>query len=290
MMDEQMLRMLDWALAEDLGRGDCTSNSSVPATLEHEGFILAKEAGVVAGIEVAREVFNRVDPDVVFEAKVADGDAVEVGDVVIRIHGNARSILASERLVLNFMQRMSGVATTTRKAMDVLAGTPTRVLDTRKTTPGLRAFEKWGVRLGGGVNHRMGLYDMILIKDNHVDYAGSMTAALVGVQAYFEGGEPRVPVVVEVRSMAELNEALAASEAEGLKLERLLLDNFSPAQVKEAVAHVAGRLPLEASGGIDLSNLRAYGEAGVDFVSMGALTHSVKSLDLSLKTTSTLQG
>jgi len=290
MMDEQMLRMLDWALAEDLGRGDCTSNSSVPATLEHEGFILAKEAGVVAGIEVAREVFNRVDPDVVFEAKVADGDAVEVGDVVIRIQGNARSILASERLALNFMQRMSGVATTTRKAMDVLAGTPTRVLDTRKTTPGLRAFEKWGVRLGGGVNHRMGLYDMILIKDNHVDYAGSMTAALVGVQAYFEGGEPRVPVVVEVRSMAELNEALAASEAKGLKLERLLLDNFSPAQVKEAVAHVAGRLPLEASGGIDLSNLRAYGEAGVDFVSMGALTHSVKSLDLSLKTTSTLQG
>ena len=286
MMDQHMLRMLDWALEEDLGRGDCTSNSSVPATLSHEGFILAKEAGVVAGIEVAREVFKRVDPKVVFEAKVADGAAVEVGDVVIRIQGNARSILGSERLALNFMQRMSGVATTTR--MDVLAGTPTRVLDTRKTTPGLRAFEKWGVRLGGGVNHRMGLYDMILIKDNHVDYAGSMTAALAGVQAYFEDGEPRVPVVVEVRSMVELNEALAASEAAGLKLERLLLDNFSPAQVKEAVAHVADRLPLEASGGIDLSNLRAYGEAGVDFVSMGALTHSVKSLDLSLKTQPTL--
>ena len=214
MMDQHMLRMLDWALEEDLGRGDCTSNSSVPATLSHEGFILAKEAGVVAGIEVAREVFKRVDPEVVFEAKVADGAAVEVGDVVIRIQGNARSILGSERLALNFMQRMSGVATTTRKAMDVLAGTPTRVLDTRKTTPGLRAFEKWGVRLGGGVNHRMGLYDMILIKDNHVDYAGSMTAALAGVQAYFEDGEPRVPVVVEVRSMVELNEAwrrLAAS-------------------------------------------------------------------------------
>ena len=283
-----MLRMLDWALEEDLGRGDCTSNSSVPATLSHEGFILAKEPGVVAGIDVAREVFKRVDPTVVFEAKVADGDAVAVGDVVIRIEGNARSILASERLALNFMQRMSGVATTTRKAMDVLAGTPTRVLDTRKTTPGLRAFEKWGVRLGGGVNHRMGLYDMILIKDNHVDYAGSMTAALAGVQAFFEGGEPRVPVVVEVRSMSELNEALAASEAEGLKLERLLLDNFTPAQVKEAVTYVAGRLPLEASGGIDLSNLRAYGEAGVDFVSMGALTHSVKSLDLSLKTQASL--
>ena len=279
-----MLRMLDWALEEDLGRGDCTSNSSVPSTLVHEGFILAKEAGVVAGIEVAREVFKRLDPAVVFEAKVADGAAVKVGDVVIRIQGKARSILGAERLALNFMQRMSGVATTTRKAMDALDGTPTRVLDTRKTTPGLRAFEKWAVRSGGGINHRMGLYDMVLIKDNHVDYAGSMTAALAGVQAYFDGGEPRVPVVVEVRSMAELNEALASSEAEGLKLERLLLDNFSPALVKEAVAHVAGRLPLEASGGIDLSNLRAYGEAGVDFVSMGALTHSVKSLDLSLKT------
>ena len=289
-MDQHMLRMLDWALEEDLGLGDCTSDSSVPATLEHEGFILAKEAGVVAGIEVASEVFKRVDPEVVFEAKVADGAAVAAGDVVIRIQGNARSILASERLALNFMQRMSGVATTTRKAMDVLSGTPTRVLDTRKTTPGLRAFEKWGVRLGGGVNHRMGLYDMILIKDNHVDYAGSMTSALAGVQAYFEEGKPRVPVVVEVRSMAELNEALAASETLGLTLERLLLDNFSPAQVQEAVYHVANRLPLEASGGIDLSNLRAYGDAGVDFVSMGALTHSVKSLDLSLKTTSTLQG
>ena len=283
-----MLRMLDWALEEDLGTGDCTSRSSVPAELTHEGFILAKEAGVVAGVEVAREVFRRVDDTVTFEAHVADGAAVNVGDVVVRIHGPARSILAAERLALNFMQRMSGVATTTRRAMDVLKGTPTKVLDTRKTTPGLRAFEKWGVRLGGGVNHRMGLYDMVLIKDNHVDYAGSMTAALAGVKAYFDQGEPLVPVVVEVRSMDELNEAMAASEAGGLKLERLLLDNFTPSQVKDAVVHVAGRLPLEASGGIDLTNLRAYGEAGVDFVSMGALTHSVKSLDLSLKTQATL--
>ena len=214
---------------------------------------------------------------------VADGDAVEVGDVVIRIQGNARSILASERLALNFMQRMSGVATTTRKAMDVLAGTPTRVLDTRKTTPGLRAFEKWGVRLGGGVNHRMGLYDMILIKDNHVDYAGSMSAALRGVKHYFDQGHPRVPVVVEVRSLEELREALTSSAQEQLTLTRLLLDNFTPSKAREAVEEVAGALPLEASGGIDLSTLRSYGEAGVDYVSMGALTHSVKSLDLSLK-------
>ncbi len=288
MLDDHMLRMLDWALEEDLGSGDCTSESSVPDGLQHEGYVLAKEAGIVAGIEVAREVFFRVDPKVTFEAQKEDGAPVQVGDVVIRIEGRARSILAAERLALNFMQRMSGVATTTRRAMDVLAGTPTRVLDTRKTTPGLRAFEKWGVRLGGGVNHRMGLYDMILIKDNHVDYAGSMTAALVGVKSYFDGGAPRVPVVVEVRSMDELDEALAASKSEGVPLERVLLDNFTPSQVREAVDHVSGRVPLEASGGIDLSNLRAYGEAGVDFVSMGALTHSVKSLDLSLKTKASL--
>lgn len=283
-----MMRMLEWALEEDLGSGDCTSASSVPEELQHEGFILAKEEGVVAGIEVAREVFRLVDSEVTFEARVEDGATVAVGDVVIRIHGKARSILAAERLALNFMQRMSGIATTTRRAMDVLSGTPTRVLDTRKTTPGLRSFEKWAVRAGGGVNHRMGLYDMILIKDNHVDYCGSMTLALVGVKRYFASGEPEVPVVVEVRSMEELNEALSAGEAEGLELTRLLLDNFSPDEVAAAVRHVEGRIPLEASGGIDLTNLRAYGEAGVDFVSMGALTHSVKSLDLSLKSHATL--
>ena len=283
-----MLRMLDWALEEDLGSGDCTSMSSVPESLVHEGFILAKESGVVAGIEVAQEVFHRVDSNVQFEAVVGDGDSVDSGDVVIRLHGAARSILAAERLALNFMQRMSGVATTTRRAMDILEGTPTKVLDTRKTTPGLRAFEKWGVRLGGGVNHRMGLYDMVLIKDNHVDYAGSMTQALTNVQDYFQEGGALVPVVVEVRSMSELDEALVAASDVGLTLTRLLLDNFTPEEVNKAVRHVGGRLPLEASGGIDLTNLRAYGNAGVDFVSMGSLTHSVKSLDLSLKTRPTL--
>ena len=283
-----MLRMLDWALEEDLGSGDCTSMSSVPESLVHDGFILAKESGVVAGIEVAQEVFHRVDPNVQFEAVVGDGDSVDSGDVVIRLHGAARSILAAERLALNFMQRMSGVATTTRRAMDILQGTPTKVLDTRKTTPGLRAFEKWGVRLAGGVNHRMGLYDMVLIKDNHVDYAGSMTQALTNVQDYFQEGGALVPVVVEVRSMSELDEALVAASDVGLTLTRLLLDNFTPEEVNKAVRHVGGRLPLEASGGIDLTNLRAYGDAGVDFVSMGSLTHSVKSLDLSLKTRPTL--
>jgi nicotinate-nucleotide pyrophosphorylase (carboxylating) len=284
-----MLRLIDWALQEDLGTGDCTSMSSVPEGMLHEGFVLAKEDGVVAGIDVAREVFRMVDDSVQFEALKRDGEAIVQGDVVIRVNGPARSILSAERLALNFLQRMSGVATMTRRAAEALRGTPTRVLDTRKTTPGLRAFEKWAVQLGGGVNHRMGLYDMILIKDNHVDYAGSMTAALRGVQSYFERGNPRVPVVVEVRSMSELEEAMTASSDLGLALERLLLDNFTPNQVREAVRWVDGRLPLEASGGIDLSNLRLFGEAGVDFVSMGALTHSVKSLDLSLKSQPTLE-
>jgi len=284
-----MLRLIDWALQEDLGTGDCTSMSSVPEGMLHEGFVLAKEDGVVAGMEVAREVFRLVDDSVQFEALTRDGEAIVQGDVVIRVNGPARSILSAERLALNFLQRMSGVATMTRRAAEALRGTPTRVLDTRKTTPGLRAFEKWAVQLGGGVNHRMGLYDMILIKDNHVDYAGSMTAALRGVQSYFERGNPPVPVVVEVRSMSELEEAMTASSDLGLALERLLLDNFTPNQVREAVRWVDGRLPLEASGGIDLSNLRLFGEAGVDFVSMGALTHSVKSLDLSLKSQPTLR-
>jgi len=289
MLTADMLRLIDWALQEDLGTGDCTSMSSVPEGMLHEGFVLAKEDGVVAGMEVAREVFRLVDDSVQFEALTRDGEAIVQGDVVIRVNGPARSILSAERLALNFLQRMSGVATMTRRAAEALRGTPTRVLDTRKTTPGLRAFEKWAVQLGGGVNHRMGLYDMILIKDNHVDYAGSMTAALRGVQSYFERGNPPVPVVVEVRSMSELEEAMTASSDLGLALERLLLDNFTPNQVREAVRWVDGRLPLEASGGIDLSNLRLFGEAGVDFVSMGALTHSVKSLDLSLKSQPTLR-
>lgn len=278
-----MKQMVALALEEDLGPGDCTSESSVPQDLVHEGFILAKEQGIVAGIEVARHVFELVDQDVVFDPQVEDGSAVEVGDTILRLKGRARSILSGERLALNFMQRMSGVATMAHQATRLLEGTGAQVLDTRKTTPGLRAFEKWAVSLGGGANHRMGLYDMILIKDNHVDYAGSMSAALRGVKHYFDQGHLRVPVVVEVRSLEELREALTSSAQEQLTLTRLLLDNFTPSKAREAVEEVAGALPLEASGGIDLSTLRSYGEAGVDFVSMGALTHSVKSLDLSLK-------
>lgn len=284
-----MQRTIELALNEDLGVGDHTTRSSVPADVRREGVILAKESGVVAGVEIAQRVFGTVDPGLVVEVERVDGARVAPGDVVMRIRGFATSILMGERLALNFMQRMSGIATRTAAVVDRLAGTGCDVLDTRKTTPGIRAFEKWAVRIGGGVNHRMGLYDMILIKDNHVDYAGSMTAALEGVAHYLQVENlPDLPVVVEVRDTEEAEEALAASErllrADGRPLvDRLLLDNHSPAEAAAAVKRFGGRIALEASGGITLENVRAYGEAGVNFVSLGALTHSVPSLDLSLK-------
>ena len=288
MWTERMMALIDLALDEDLGRGDHTTASSVPSGLQREGVIRAKEAGRVAGVEVALKVFERVDRDLSCTVFKADGASVVPGDEVLRVRGSARSILMGERLALNFMQRMSGIATRTAEVVAMLEGTHCRVLDTRKTTPGLRAFEKWAVRIGGGVNHRMALDDMVLIKDNHVDYAGSMTAALEGVHRYLAAEALTIPVVVEVRDDAEADEAFAASERlrrpDGSPLvARLLLDNHTPAQAAGQVARLAGRIDLEASGGITPSNARAYAEAGVDYVSMGWLTHSVPSLDLSLK-------
>lgn len=291
---EEMQGAIERALNEDLGAGDHTTRSSVPAEVRREGVIIAKASGVVAGVEVAKRVFGTVDPGLVLSVERGDGERVSPGDVVLRIRGLAASILMGERLALNFMQRMSGVATRTAEVVAQLEGTGCQVLDTRKTTPGLRSFEKWAVRIGGGVNHRMGLDDMILIKDNHVDYAGSMTAALEGVARYLDTHElTMLPVVVEVRHAEEAMEALAASErllrVNGAPLvDRLLLDNHSPAEAAEAVRRFGARVPLEASGGITLENARAYGEAGVNFVSIGALTHSVPSLDLSLKSTDVL--
>lgn len=285
MLNNAMKSFIALSLKEDLGRGDVTSESSVPKDLIQEGYILAKEIGVVAGVEVAKEVFHQMDPSITFTAEKQDGDRVEYGDVVIKVEGPARSILSGERLALNFMQRMSGIASRTSEIMDILAGTPTKVLDTRKTTPGLRAFEKWAVDLGGGVNHRMGLYDMILLKDNHVDYAGGMTEALAQVVKYLDSKDEEIPVVIETRSFEEIEAALEAEEKTGLKIKRILLDNFSHAEVAEAVEKYKGRATFEASGGINPENVRGYGDAGVDFVSMGYMTHSVKSLDLSLKST-----
>ena len=286
MLNDDMKSFIAYSLKEDLGSGDVTSESSVPEDLVEKGFILAKESGVIAGINVAKEVFHQIDSNLTCQTFVKDGTRVKSGDVVIELHGLARSILSGERLALNFMQRMSGIATRTAEIVQILDGTDTQVLDTRKTTPGLRGFEKWAVSIGGGVNHRMGLYDMILLKDNHVDYAGGMTEALHKVAEYQKNRDdalPVLPLVIETRSFQEIEDAIAASQKAEIVIERILLDNFGPEKVAEAVESYGHLVTLEASGGITPENVNEYGETGVDFVSMGYMTHSVKSLDLSLK-------
>lgn len=271
------------AWQEDIGTGDITSAACVPADAREAAGFLVKANGVLAGLEVAEAVFAYGAPDVAFRRLAEDGDPVSPGVIVARVEGPAAQILTAERLALNFMQRMSGVATATRKAVDALAGTGTRVLDTRKTTPGLRLFEKRAVVIGGGVNHRMGLYDQILIKDNHIDYAGSVGAAIAGAHRHLESAGRKVPVVVEVRDLEEVRAVLDAGG-----VDRLLLDNFSPEQAGAAVRFIDGRVPTEASGGLTPDTVQAYGRAGVDFVSLGWLTHSPASLDISLKSAAAL--
>ena len=271
------------AWQEDIGTGDITSAACVPADAREAAGFLVKANGVLAGLEVAEAVFAYGAPDVAFRRLAEDGDPVSPGVIVARVEGPAAQILTAERLALNFMQRMSGVATATRKAVDALAGTGTRVLDTRKTTPGLRLFEKRAVVIGGGVNHRMGLYDQILIKDNHIDYAGSVGAAIAGAYRHLESAGRKVPVVVEVRDLEEVRAVLDAGG-----VDRLLLDNFSPEQAGAAVRFIDGRVPTEASGGLTPDTVQAYGRAGVDFVSLGWLTHSPASLDISLKSAAAL--
>ena len=286
MLNDDMKSFIAYSLKEDLGSGDVTSESSVPEDLVEKGFILAKESGVIAGINVAKEVFHQIDSNLTCQTFVKDGTRVKSGDVVIELHGLARSILSGERLALNFMQRMSGIATRTAEIVQILDGTDTQVLDTRKTTPGLRGFEKWAVSIGGGVNHRMGLYDMILLKDNHVDYAGGMTEALHKVAEYQKNRDvalPVLPLVIETRSFQEIEDAIAASQKAEIVIERILLDNFGPEKVAEEVESYGHLVTFEASGGITPENVNEYGETGVDFVSMGYMTHSAKSLDLSLK-------
>ncbi len=290
-----MERLIRFALEEDLGTGDCTSESSLPDGLVQEGFIMAKEGGVVAGLEVAQFVFGVVNPTLMCELLTSDGDTVKDGQRVLRVAGDVKSILIGERLALNFIQRMSGIATRTSAIMASFAGTKCAVLDTRKTTPGLREFEKMAVRIGGGVNHRMGLYDMILVKDNHVDYAGSMGQALKNVSRYLTAKNFNVPVVVEVRHAEEADAAMEARDVwqkpDGSPLvDRLLLDNHTPDEAAAMVKRWGRIIPLEASGGITPDNARAYAEAGVDFVSMGWITHSVKGMDFSLKSATFFNG
>jgi len=273
-----MHQFIQLAVLEDIGDGDHTSLSTIPKDIHGKAHILMKEAGILAGINVAKAIFAEIDPKLELVVFFEDGQEVNTGDIVIEVNGSVHSILLAERLVLNVMQRMSGIATITNKVVKSLATTHTRVLDTRKTTPGLRFLEKEAVRIGGGVNHRFGLYDMILIKDNHVDFAGGIKNALDAANEYRKLHNKDIDIEIEVRSIQELNEVLVHGG-----VERILLDNFDIQTLKEAVQIVDGRFITEASGGITFENAFEYASCGVDFISMGALTHSVKSIDISLK-------
>lgn len=275
---EQLYKFIADALKEDIGEGDHTSLATIPKGQQGSAKLLIKESGVIAGVDVALEIFKQVDPDLKVEVLINDGAEVSSGDIVLSVKGSSYSILVAERLVLNTMQRMSGIASTTRRIANLLKGTNTRVLDTRKTTPNMRFLEKSAVKIGGGVNHRFGLYDMILIKDNHVDYAGGISQALNSAKQYIKENKKDIQIEIEVRNLDELTEVISCGE-----VDRILLDNFDFETLREAVKLVDGRFITEASGGITEENVLGYARCGVDFVSMGALTHSVKSLDMSLK-------
>lgn len=270
--------LIDLALREDIGDGDHTTLSTIPPDARGAARLLVKDQGVLAGVELAQAIAHRFDPDLHFKLFLQDGATISKGDVAFTIMGSSRSILIVERLMLNFMQRMSGIATLTHRFVQAVEGTGCRILDTRKTTPGLRAIEKWAVRIGGGHNHRHGLYDMVMIKDNHVDMAGGIPQAIAAARAYQVQHGMDLPIEVETRSMSEVEQVLATGG-----VQRIMLDNFTPEQLRTAVQRIAGRFETEASGGITLETVRSYAETGVDFVSVGALTHSVPSLDLSLK-------
>lgn len=270
--------LIELAIREDIGDGDHTSLACIPSDARGRMRLLCKQEGIIAGIEVARMVLERLDPTVEFEQVLEDGAHVKPGDVAFYVSGREITLLQSERILLNIMQRMSGVATQTAVYADRLKGLKTKVLDTRKTTPGMRVLDKMAVKIGGGENHRMGLFDMILIKDNHIDFAGGITAALTKCREYLRRTGRNLPIEIEVRSQADIDEVFAAGGAD-----RIMLDNFSVELTREAVARIAGRCEIESSGGITLDTLREYAECGVDFVSVGALTHQIKSLDMSLK-------
>jgi len=272
---EQLISL--W-FAEDIGDGDHTTLSCIPATAIGKSQLIIKENGVLAGVEVARQIFKAFDPELEMTVFIHDGSEVKVGDVAFVVEGKIQSLLQTERLMLNIMQRMSGVATRTREYVKLLEGTKTRVLDTRKTTPGLRLLEKEAVKIGGGVNHRIGLYDMILLKDNHVDFAGGIDKAILRAKDYLKEKGKNLKIEIEVRNFDELAQVMAIGG-----VDRIMLDNFSVENTRKAVEIIAGQYETESSGGITFDTLREYAECGVDYISVGALTHSVKSLDMSFK-------
>lgn len=278
MLPEGTEALIDNALREDLGAGDHTTLSTIPADAHGAARLLVKDTGILAGLELAQAIVQRFDPGLTLKPYMLDGAAIDQGDVPLTLIGSARSILMVERLVLNFMQRMSGIATLTHRFVEALEGTGCKVMDTRKTTPTLRAIEKWAVRIGGGHNHRFGLYDMVMIKDNHADMAGGIAQAITAARRYLAANALDLRIEVETRNLAEVEEVMTIGG-----VDRIMLDNFEPALMKKAVDRIGGRFETEASGGITLVNARAFAETGVDFISVGALTHSATSLDLSLK-------
>ncbi len=269
---------IEQALKEDTGDGDHTSLSTIPEELQGKANVKVKEKGIIAGLEVARLIFTKVDPSIDLEFYTTEGKEVEVGEVVISAQGSVRSLLQAERLVLNCMQRMSGIASLTKKYVDELRGTQTKVLDTRKTTPNFRYFEKQAIKIGGGENHRFGLYDMILIKDNHVDAAGGIKNAILRANEYLFNQSKKLKIEIETRNLKEVNEVLSLG-----KVDRIMLDNFSPVDLKAAITLIGNKFETEASGGITLETIRSFALTGVNYISVGALTHSYKSLDISMK-------
>ncbi len=277
-VDELEDKLIELAFAEDIGDGDHTTLCCIPDDAMGKSHLLIKEDGILAGVEVAKRVFAKFDPTLEVEVLLPDGSKVKKGDIAMVVTGKVRSLLQTERLMLNIMQRMSGIATTTNKYVRLLEGTNTRVLDTRKTTPGMRMLEKQAVKIGGGVNHRIGLFDMILLKDNHVDFAGGISNAISRCHEYLKEKSLDLKIEIEVRNFDEIRQVL---ECGGV--DRVMLDNFSVEDTRKAVEMIAGKYEIESSGGITIDTIRDYAECGVDFVSVGALTHSVKCLDMSFK-------
>jgi len=270
--------LIELCIREDIGDGDHTSLACIPADEHGRMRLLCKQEGVIAGIEIAQIVLRRLDPEMHFEQILRDGDRVRPGDVAFYVSGRLRSLLQAERILLNIMQRMSGVATQTAVYVKRLEGLHTRVLDTRKTTPGMRVLDKMAVKIGGGENHRMGLFDMILLKDNHIDFAGGIEKAIRRVRDYLAERGRQLPIECEVRTLEDIDKVFAAGG-----VDRIMFDNFTPEMTRRAVEKVAGRCETESSGGITLDTIREYAECGVDFISVGALTHQIRSLDMSLK-------
>jgi nicotinate-nucleotide pyrophosphorylase (carboxylating) len=276
--EKELEGIIDNAIREDVGDGDHSSLACIPEGVQGKAKLLVKDEGIIAGVDFAKKIYKQIDPTIKITTFIEDGENVKFGDVVFTIEGSTHSILKTERLVLNAMQRMSAIATKTKYYTNLLEGTKTKILDTRKTTPGIRAIEKWAVKIGGGVNHRFALYDMIMLKDNHIDFAGGITKAIEQTQAYLKETGKDLKIIIEARDLQEIREILRSDG-----VHRILIDNFNYEDTRKAVAMINGKCQTESSGGINEETLRKYAECGVDYISSGALTHSIYNMDLSLK-------